>query len=314
MVSDMEAGFRLRDARIAIVGLGLMGGSLALALKGKCAAIYGVDFDHATLELALTKGVVDQTASEPIKLLSQADLIILATPVPAILDFIRKLPALAQNDCIVLDLGSTKENIVQAMASLPERFDPIGGHPICGKEKLGLENAEANLYQGASFVITPLGRTTLRARQAAVEIITAVGSHLIEMKAEEHDRALAFTSHLPFLLSSALALCTPAEYAPFIGTGFRSTSRLAGTPSSITLGILQSNRENVLMALSVFQSRLAEIQAGLVAADFQALEGIFNHSRSAYHSLVSNLYSLISTLYYLLSNPSPCKSHRSPDP
>jgi prephenate dehydrogenase len=85
-----------------------------------------------------------------------------------------------------------------------------------------------------------------------------------------------------------LALCTPADYSPFIGTGFRSTSRLAGTPSSMTLGILQSNRENVLRALSVFQHELAEIQAGLAAGNFQRLEGIFDHSRSAYQSLITN--------------------------
>lgn len=265
-----------------------MGGSLALALKEKCTALYGIDSDRATLELALDKGIVDRADNDPARLLPEADLVVLATPVPAILDFIQKLPALTQNRCIVLDLGSTKQEIVQAMISLPERFDPIGGHPICGKEKLGLQNAGSNLYQGAPFVITPLGRTTLRAHQAAVQIVSAVGAHLIEITAEEHDRALAFTSHLPFLLASVLALCTPADYSPFIGTGFRSTSRLAGTPSSMTLGILQSNRENVLRALSVFQHELAEIQAGLAAGNFQRLEGIFDHSRSAYQSLITN--------------------------
>src|SRR5512145_2811368 len=99
----MEDGFRLQNAKIAIVGLGLMGGSLALALKGKCAALYGIDSQRATLELALAKKIVDEAASDPAKLLPRADLVILATPVPAILDFIQKLPALTQNPCIVLD-------------------------------------------------------------------------------------------------------------------------------------------------------------------------------------------------------------------
>jgi len=288
VVNNMEDGFRLRDSRIAIIGLGLMGGSLALALKGKCAALYGIDSQRAMLELALDKEIVDEAGTDPAKLLPRADLIVLATPVPAIIDLIQKLPSLTQNPCIVLDLGSTKRDVVQAMSGLPERFDPIGGHPICGKEKLGLENAEAGLFQNASFVIAPLQRTTLRARNAAEQIISAVGARLIELNAEEHDRALAFTSHLPFLISSALALATPTEYSPFIGTGFRSTSRLAGTPSSITLGILQSNRENVLNALSLFQQQLSEIQTKLTADDFQTLEGLLNHSRVAYRSLVSS--------------------------
>jgi prephenate dehydrogenase len=289
MVNKMEDGFQLRDSRIAMIGLGLMGGSLALALKGKCAALYGIDSDHATLELALDKKIVDRADSDPAKLLLQADLVILATPVPAIIASIQKLSSFVKKPCIIFDLGSTKKDILQAMSSLPAYFDPIGGHPICGKEKLGLENAETNLYQGAPFVITALERTSVRAREAAKQIISAIGAHLIEMTADEHDRALAFTSHLPFLISSALALSTPSEYSSFIGTGFRSTSRLAGTPSSITLGILQSNRENVLNALTLFQRQLSDLQTKLAADDFQTLESILNHSRATYQSLVSNL-------------------------
>lgn len=284
----MEDGFQLQDAKIVIIGLGLMGGSLALALKGKCAALYGIDSQHATLELALDKKVVDQADSNPTNLLSQADLVILATPVLAIIDFIQKLSSLIQKTCIVLDLGSTKKDIVQAMSVLPERFDPIGGHPICGKEKLGLENADAHLFQNAPFIVTPLERTTQRARNVAKQLVSTVGARLVEMDAEEHDRALAFTSHLPFLISSVLALSTPVDCSPLVGTGFRSTSRLAGTPSSMTLGILQSNRENVLKALSLFQQQLSEIQTKLAADDFQTLESILNHSRIAYQSLISN--------------------------
>ena len=126
----MEDGFRLQDTRIAVIGLGLMGGSLAMALKEKCAALFGIDSDHTTLQLALDNQIVDQADSDPVKLLPQVDLVILATPIPAIIDFIRELPALIQTPCIVLDLGSTKKNIVQLMSTLPELFDPIGGHPI----------------------------------------------------------------------------------------------------------------------------------------------------------------------------------------
>ena len=283
----MEDGFRLQNAKVAIVGLGLMGGSLALALKGKCAALYGIDSQRATLELALAKKIVDEAASDPAKLLPRADLVILATPVPAILDFIQKLPALTQNPCIVLDLGSTKRDILQAMAALPERFDPIGGHPICGKEKLGLENAAANLYQNAPFVVTVLERTTGRARAAIEKIISIVGARLLEMAAEDHDRILASTSHLPFLLSSALALSTPQEFVSFVGTGFKSTSRLAGTPAHMTMGILQTNRENILNAIQSFRGSLNRIEAALQNEDYPHLEHILNQSRAAYQSLIT---------------------------
>jgi prephenate dehydrogenase len=283
----MEDDFRLQEAKIAIIGLGLMGGSLALALKAKCAALYGVDSDQATVELALAKKVVDQAESDLAWPLPQADLVILATPVPVIIEFIQKLPSLLQKPCIVLDLGSTKRAILDAMAALPDYFDPIGGHPICGKEKLGLENAESNLFHGAPFVIAALDRTTPRARSAVQQIIAAIGARLIEIPAVEHDRALAFTSHFPFLLSSALALATPSECSPFIGTGFRSTSRLAGTPSHMTLGILESNRENIISAIQSFRDSLDRIEAALRNENYGQLERILNQSRSAYQSLVS---------------------------
>jgi prephenate dehydrogenase len=188
----------------------------------------------------------------------------------------------------VLDLGSTKKDIVHAMSTLPHNFDPVGGHPICGKEKLGLEHAEANLYQGAPFVLTALERTTRRAKSAMEQIISAVGARLIHMLAAEHDRILASTSHLPFLLSSALALSTPQEFVPFVGTGFKSTSRLAGTPAHMTMGILQSNRENILKAIQAFRNSLDQIEAILQAENYTQLESILNQSRSAYQSLVSN--------------------------
>jgi prephenate dehydrogenase len=285
----MEDGFRLQDAKIAIVGLGLMGGSLALVLKEKCAALYGIDSDHATLELALSKNIVDQADTDPTNLLPQVDIIILATPVPAIIDFIYKLPSLQQKPCILLDLGSTKKDIVQAMVTLPDNFDPLGGHPICGKEKLGLENADVNLFQNAAFVITPLERTTRHARNAAEEIISAIGARLIEMDAEGHDRALASTSHLPFLLSSALALSTPQEFVQFVGTGFKSTSRLAGSPSYMMMGVLKSNRENILNTIQTFRNSLNEISSALQTENYTQLELLLDQSRSAHQSLISYL-------------------------
>jgi prephenate dehydrogenase len=286
MVNKMEDGFQLQDSKVAIIGLGLMGGSLALGLKGKCAALYGIDSQPATLELALDKKIVDSADSDPAKFLPQAELVILATPVPTILSLIQKLPSLTNRPCIVLDLGSTKSRIMSAMDALPAHFDVVGGHPICGKEKLGIENADALLYQNAPFVITPLKRTTLRARTAIKNIISVIGAHLIEMNAEDHDRALAFASHLPFLVSSALALTVPHENARFVGSGFRSTARLAGTPGSMMLGVIQSNRENILKALYHYQHQLSLLESAIISSDESALESILSSAQSRYQGLV----------------------------
>ena len=277
-----EDDFFLPRAKIAITGLGLMGGSLALGLRGKCAALYGIDSHHATLELALSQNIVDYADSDPANLLPEADLVILSAPVPAILTLLDQLPTFTPNPCIVMDLGSTKKLIVESMSRLPERFDPIGGHPICGKEKLSLANAERTLYYAAPFLLTPLARTSPRALSAAHQIIEALGAKATLLDAVEHDRILASTSHLPFLLASALALTTPNDVAPFIGPGFKSTSRLAGTSSSMILGVLQSNREDVLNALHEMQSQLSQIESILSSEDFAKLELILNEAQKKY--------------------------------
>jgi prephenate dehydrogenase len=284
----MEAGFSLKDSTIGIYGLGLMGGSLALSLKGYCSHIIGFDSDPSTLELALSKNIVEQAETGSAKALPRVDVLILATPVPVILNLIQQLPALMPNPCIILDLGSTKRDIVDAMTALPKCFEPIGAHPICGKEKLGLENADRNLYQGAPFIITPLERTTQRAKSAVTQIISSIGANVVEMSAAEHDRILASSSHLPFLISSALAHSTPQEFASLIGPGFRSTSRLAGTPSHMMMGILKSNRDNVLKAIKDFHHSLNEIEAVLQNENYTELEFILKQSRSSYLAITEN--------------------------
>jgi prephenate dehydrogenase len=172
------------------------------------------------------------------------------------------------------------------MNQLPENFEAIGAHPICGKEKLGLENADANLYQSAPFVITPSTRTTSKAKSAVTQIISAIGANCIEMSAEAHDHALAFTSHLPFLISSALANTLPKEFSELIGPGFRSTSRLAGTPSHMMLGILGSNRDNVLQAIQIFRESLSEIESNLQDKNYLLLEKSLKQSQSAYLEII----------------------------
>ena len=279
--------FNLAESKIAIIGLGLMGGSLALGLRGKCAVLYGIDPDPAVLELALSQHIVDYASSDSDTLLPQADIIVLSAPVPAILNLLEKLPSYTPNSCIVMDMGSTKKLIVESMARLPERFDPIGGHPICGKEKLSLANAERTLYYAAPFLLTPLERTSSRAISAAYQIIEALGAKSKIIDAADHDRILAAISHLPFLISSALALATPLDIASYIGPGFKSTSRLAGTSSSMMLGVLRSNRENVLNAIQVMQNQLSEIESALSSNDFSKLESLLNEAQRKYHEFIA---------------------------
>jgi len=188
---------------------------------------------------------------------------------------------------IVLDIGSSKRTIVAALEILPANFDPIGGHPICGRERLSLENAERFLYRDASFVLTPLERTSENARSAALQIVEVLGATPIWLNADDHDRILASTSHLPYLLSSALALTTSNDSAPLVGPGFRSASRLAGTPSSMMLGVLQSNEDNVLASIASFRRSLDIIESALQSGNQNTLQSILDRSRNHYQTLVN---------------------------
>ncbi|MEJ2485289.1 MAG: prephenate dehydrogenase [Anaerolineales bacterium] len=274
--------FILKDAKIVLIGLGLMGGSLALSLKGRCSRLSALDLHQPTLDLALRQEVVHIAGTDPANILSDADLVILSCPVPAILDWVERLPDYIQHPCIVLDIGSTKRAIVAAFESLPSNFDPIGGHPICGREKLSLENAERFLYHEAPFVLTQLSRTSENARSAAVQIVDALGAKPVWLSADDHDRILAATSHLPYLLSSVLIHAAPEDAAPLIGPGFRSSARLAGTPSSMMLGVLHSNADNVLNSISVFRQTLDAVETALVEENMPELEAILDQSRSKY--------------------------------
>jgi prephenate dehydrogenase len=271
--------FHLENTKIAIIGLGLMGGSLALALKGKCAELVAVDENPVVRMTALQMGIVSRVDEDPRKILPSADLVILSTPVPAILKWLTFLPDYIPRQCIVLDVGSSKEAIIQAMNQLPERFEAIGGHPICGKEILSIENAEATLYENAPFVISLSERVSLRACMAALQIIGAIGARPLWMDAVTHDRVLAFTSHLPFLLASALTLSAPADASSLVGPGFNSTSRLASTPSSMMLGVLQTNRKNILEAISVFRFNLNLFEDAFLSQDYQELDNILENAR-----------------------------------
>jgi prephenate dehydrogenase len=265
----------LKDARVAIVGLGLMGGSLAGALKsrGACREIWGVARRKETIEEALRRGFINEGTCNLAEGVQQTDLIVLATPVRTILELLPKIGSLASAGCLLMDLGSTKTRVVEVMEALPAYLQAIGGHPMCGKEASGVEAAEANLYEGATFVLTPLRqssgqalqRTSSEALTLAQELVEAVGARPLLMDAECHDHLVAAISHLPYLLSVGL-VATAEEVAAedtliweLAASGFRDTSRLAASDVTMMLDILLTNRQTVGEMLSRFAHQLDAI-------------------------------------------------------
>jgi prephenate dehydrogenase len=280
----------LKDARVAIVGLGLMGGSLAGALKrrGACREVRGVARREETIKEAIGRGFIHGGTCDLAEGVEQADLIVLATSVRTILELILQVGSLAPAGCLVMDLGSTKARIVEGMEALPPHVQAVGGHPMCGKEVSGIEAADADLYQGATFVLTPLRqgsgqalrRTSPEALTLAQELVEAVGARPLLMDAERHDRLVAVVSHLPYLLSVGLVATAEAVAAEdemvweLIASGFRDTSRLAASDVTMMLDILLTNRQAVGEMLARFAQQLDAIAHLLEASNEEGLRSL----------------------------------------
>jgi len=256
----MEGMKLLSDSRIAILGLGLMGGSLGLALRGRCGQIIGIDPDKDVLARAHEIQLCDFLSPSADSHFLEANFIVLAAPVEVIISVIHDLPNIYGGHAVVLDIGSTKVEITRAMRSLPARFEPIGGHPMCGKEQLSIMNASPELYIGATFALTALPNTTPRAANLVEQLVRAIGANPLWIDPETHDKWVAMTSHLPYLLASTLVMATSSEVIPLIGPGFRSATRLAATPPSMMSGILETNQANILEALGRYKEQLSVIE------------------------------------------------------
>jgi prephenate dehydrogenase len=272
---------RLQDCRVAIVGVGLMGGSLGLDLRGLCAERVGVGRSAATLALAQVQGMIDRTADFDAAVES-CDLIILATPPRTILAQLQALgqrpaqrPAAGSPPKVIMDLGSTKTDIVAAMGALPAGFDPVGGHPMCGKEVSGAAAAEPGLYRGQTFILTPLARTTAGALGLAQELVRAVGARPLVLAAARQDAMVAQISHLPYVAAVALVKAAQAagdeQVWEVAASGFRDTSRLAASDLTMMLDILLTNREAVARALAGYRAELEALARLIDQGDAAAL-------------------------------------------
>jgi len=264
---------QLQGAQVTVVGLGLMGGSLAGALRNQCRTVVGVARRAETIETALAHGLIDRGTTDLTSSVRQADAVVLATPVRVIMQQLAEIGPLLPEGCLLMDLGSTKTQIIAEMARLPDHIQPLGGHPMCGKEVSGIEMADPALYQGCTFILTPLPRTSEAALALGRELAKAVGAQPLVLAAERQDFLVATVSHLPYLLACALVstadATTSADPAAWeiVAGGFRDTSRVAGSDVTMMIDILLTNREEVLKALKVYQTQLRDLTRLVEAGD-----------------------------------------------
>jgi prephenate dehydrogenase len=259
--------------RISIIGLGLIGGSWALALKARGIKARRIGCDKPEiLERALAAGMIDEGFADPRAAVRGADLVILATPVGVILDLLTQIKQAADSRALVTDVGSTKRLIcLRAREMFGEEPLFLGGHPLAGKERSGVENASATLFENARYVVTPLLPNHLEDERVKGfwALVEAVGARPFVTEASTHDRAVAFFSHLPQLVSSGLASMIAdqgvEEFLPLdlAASGFRDVTRLAESPYGVWRDICLTNIENIQAALEALIDKLEDMKLHL---------------------------------------------------
>ncbi len=270
--------------RVAIVGVGLLGASLGLALKarGLATQIIGVGRRKASLDTALEVGAIDSVAPSPAAAAAEADLLVVATPaalVTAVLDEVR---GAGNVNLIATDVASTKSTICRHAASTwtaPRRF--VGSHPMAGGEKFGPEHGRPELYEGTVCLVEESADLDPEARAVVCQLWESVGARVVSVRPEQHDPILARTSHLPHVVASAVAAIAGDSGASrlFVGNGFRDMTRIADSRPEVWRDICLTNRTALLQSLAETDARLHEFAALLVAGDAARLDAFFERGR-----------------------------------
>ncbi len=215
---------------VAIIGVGLIGGSLGLALRsgGLASRVVGVGRDLGTLEQARASGAIDTATTDLAEAVADAAVVVVCTPVSRIPHDVRRVAEAAPADALVTDAGSTKRQIVETVEGHPTAADVfVGAHPIAGSERSGAAHARSGLFRGRVCVLTPTPRTPSDRLERARRFWGGLGCRVLEMSPIEHDEVLAYTSHLPHALAAALALSVPAEWLALAAGAYRDGTRVA---------------------------------------------------------------------------------------
>jgi prephenate dehydrogenase len=273
--------------KIALIGVGMIGGSLAAAWRrsGAVSDVAGYDIDERAVALAHERGLIDRRAASIAQAVAEAELVVVATPVGAMAKVFAAIAPALSATAIVTDVGSTKAGVIEhARAALGEAFVRfVAAHPIAGKELPGVEHADANLFAGKRVILTPTGETNAAALATVEALFASAGAHAERMRAVEHDRIFAAVSHLPHLLSYALVAAIAAEAdgerkLGYGGAGFRDFTRIAASSPVMWRDICMANREALGDELRAYRALLDRLQKAVDSGDAVTLQETFEQA------------------------------------
>ena len=265
--------------RIAIVGVGLIGGSIGLAARerGLTKDVMGIGRREVSLQAALDAATVTETTTDFAEGVKAADLIVVCTPVDRIAEHICNVAEHCPPHALITDAGSTKADMVRQVESVvgePTRF--IGSHPLAGSHESGPAAARADLFVNRTVIVTPTDKSTTEDADEATQFWSALGANVVSMDIDTHDAALAASSHVPHVVAAALAAATPEQARQLVAGGWLDTTRIAGADPGLWVPILQQNREHVLAALDRFSDEVAALRTALKQDDAAELHRLLN--------------------------------------
>lgn len=271
---------------IGIVGLGLIGGSMAWDLRSLGFQVLGVSMREQTCQRAIAKGIVDE-ASVNLSLMAAADVIFICTPLAAIAPTAEQLVPHLPSAAILTDVGSVKAPVVQSLSKLWPNF--VGGHPMAGTAYTGIEAAARDLFVGRPYVITPTDSTPMLAVEKVEEIARSLQSKVYHCSPQDHDRAVAWISHLPVMVSASLIAACTSEVDPAIvrlaqqlaSSGFRDTSRVGGGNPELGVMMAKYNRKELLRSLNSYRQHLDQLINGIEQEDWQTLQQKLEQTQQA---------------------------------
>lgn len=279
--------------KVTIIGLGLMGGSLGMALRKTGFAVTGIARREESIQIALKCGAIDNGFTGICKeAFQETDIVVIALPVGMIADTVKEIFHLLKDATVITDVGSTKVKIVQEVSGfLPGRISFIGGHPIAGSEKSGITSATSGLFKDTTCILTPLNGDNPQALKAVKEMWTFAGAKVLKVSPEEHDLLVAGTSHLPHLAAVGLAGLLGElkkeneDISAAVGSGFRDTTRIALSSPSLWSDICFANKDAIVDMLERFEQRLGNLKKMISDGDKNGLLCELEEARKLRRSL-----------------------------